>query len=113
MFLLILDVFNHRIFVVVRNCKRAVAVLPMRELGENFFLFDPFAGAGLDVLDQIRQRDGRMQAGQDVEVVLDAIDPVKMAVTVINDAPDVAEEVLAVVLLQHGRAVFRGKHAVV
>jgi hypothetical protein len=54
-----------------------------------------------------------MQAAENVNVILNAVDAVKMAVAVLDDAPDVAEEVFPALLLEDGRSVFRGKHNVV
>ena len=109
MFFLTLDVFNHRVLVIVRNGERAVAILPMREIRKDAVLFDPTTGAGFDVFDQISQRDGRMNLGHDVNVIFHAADAVEVAVFVFQDAPGVAEQVVASVGEQHAFPVLRGE----
>ena len=54
-----------------------------------------------------------MQAGEDVKVVFHSVDPIQVAPTVLDNAPDVAEEVVASFLPEHGPAVLGGKHDVV
>src|SRR2546427_6818156 len=73
----------------------------------------PFAGADLDVFDQVRRTDCRMYRGQDVQVVFNAIDPVEMALFVFEDAPGVAEQVFAVFGEQRGDALFGRKDDVI
>jgi len=54
-----------------------------------------------------------MQAAENVNVIVDAVDAVKMAVAVLDDAPDVAEQVFPAVAYEDRRAVLGGKHDVV
>ena len=72
-------------------------------------LLRPPAGAGLDVLDQVRQRHRRMQAGQDVNVVFHPVDAVKMAILVLQNTPGVAEQVRTPSRRQYRRTILRGK----
>ena len=54
-----------------------------------------------------------MQAAEDVNMILHAVDAVKMAVAVLNDAPDVAKEVFPAVGLEDGRPVFCREYDVI
>src|SRR6266567_1859348 len=111
--LLAFNVFDYGIFVPVRDGEYAVTVLPMCKGREHVSRFDPFAGADLDVFDQVRRTDCRMYRGQDVQVVFDAIDAVEMALFVFEDAPSVAEQVFAVFGEQRGDALFGRKDDVI
>lgn len=95
MFLLPFDVFNHRVLVAVRNRESTVTLLPMIEARENVVLFNPTAGADFDVFYQSGQRNGGMDFGQNVKVIFHAADSVQMAIFVFQNAPDVAEQVVA------------------
>ena len=74
MLLLVLDVFDDAILVVIGMSERAITVLPIRETRERLLFFDPFIARHLEVFDQFRQTDRGMQAGEDVKVILDAIE---------------------------------------
>jgi hypothetical protein len=54
-----------------------------------------------------------MQAGEDVDMVLTAVDPVEVAFAVLQDTPDVPEEVLATVRPEDRLTVLRGKDDVI
>jgi hypothetical protein len=54
-----------------------------------------------------------MQTGQDVNMVLDTTNAIKVAILVFQDAPGVAEEILPLVSGQSGRPVLCGKDDVI
>ena len=105
MLLLAFNVFDYGIFVPVRDGEYAVTVLPMCEVGKHGVLFDPTAGAYFDLLHQIRQANRRMQAGQDVNVVFNTVDPVEMTVLIFQYAPDVTKQLFSFVGRQDRDAV--------
>ena len=88
-----LDVFDQPGFIVVRNRKGCVTVLPMSESREGTLLADPFRGCDLDVLDQFRQRHGGVKSCKDVHMVPCAAHPIEVALTVLNDPLDVSVQV--------------------
>jgi len=81
--------------------------------GKRAFSLNHLLVLGLDLFDQVSQANGRMQAGEQVKMVLRAVDAVKMAAPVFQDAPDVSEETLALGRHQRRHAVFRRKDDVV
>ena len=113
MFLLIFDVFNQRIFFAHGMRERAITFLPMTELREHVVLLDPFCAAGLYGLDQIRQRNRRMNRSQNVNVVFHAIQPEQMAIVVFDNPPDVAKQIFAARFIKHTLAVFRRENDVI
>ena len=80
------DVFDHRVFVAVRHRKRPVTILPMREIRKQGVVFDPCAGADLDVLHQIGEGNGWVKARQNVNVVFHAVNAVEVTIFVLQDA---------------------------
>jgi hypothetical protein len=108
-----LDVFDQVIDVAPGARKGGVSLRPVRKAFEDGVLFDPERRAGLNLLHEIRQADRRMQAAKNVKVIFHSIDTVKMAVSVLDDAPYVAEEVISALARENVRAVFGGKHDVV
>lgn len=113
MFFLPFDVFNHRVFVTVRDRECAVTLLPMIEAGENVVLFNPTAGADFDVFYQIGQRNGGMNLGQNMDMIFHAADSVKMAIFIFQNAPGVAEKVITFVGEEHTLPVLRREDDVV
>ena len=113
MFFLPLDVFDQVVDVALGARKRGVSLLPVRKPFEHRVLFDPERRAGLDVLHEVRQADSGVQASEDVKVILRAVGAVKMATAVLDDAPNVAEELFAAVAPKNRCAVFGGKDDVV
>ena len=107
MFLLIFNVFDHRIFVVVRNGERTVPVLPMCERGKQTVLLDPFGGTGLDGFDQVRNACSGVKAGQNMHMVFDTVDAIQVAVQVFQNAPNVTEKTVPFVSHQSGHPIFR------
>ena len=97
----------------MRDGERAVAILPMGEIWEDTLLLDPTARGSLDVLHQISQGDGWMNLRQDVNVILYAADPVEVTVLVFQNAPSVAEEIIAPVCQQHPFAILRREDDVI
>ena len=78
MFGLVFDILDQSIFVADRTRKRAISVLPMFERRKHIARLDPIRRACLDFLHEICQCDHWMQDGQNVKVVFDATDSVKM-----------------------------------
>jgi hypothetical protein len=75
--------------------KGPVTVLPVRELFEDLIFFDPLRRTGLDLLDEICQTEGWMQTGQKMDMVIDPIQPVEMALLILDDPPEVTKEISA------------------
>ena len=67
----------------------------------------------LYVLEESCQADRGVQASEDVKMIFHTVDAVKMAMTVLHDAPNVAEKVFAAVALENRCPVLGGKHDVV
>ena len=105
MFDLALDVFDQGVSVPPRAGERAVALLPAFELGKDPLLLDPHAGRDLEIFHQTSQRDHWMERGEDVDVILHAADAVEMAVLVLQDAPEVAEQIVAAGSVQNPASV--------
>jgi hypothetical protein len=113
MLFLSLDVTDQAIQIVLAAGEGAVSLLPVRELVEHGVFLNPKRRAGLDVFDEIGQADGGVQAAEDVKMILHAVDTIKMAVPLLDDAPDVAEEVLPAVALEDRRPVSRREDDVI
>jgi len=84
---------------------------------EKFFehrvVLDPERRPSLDLFHEIRQADRGVQASEDVEMICHTVDAVKMATAVLDDAPNVAEELFAAVAVENGCPVLGRKHDVV
>lgn len=93
--------------------ERAITFLPMAKLRKNFVLFDPFCAADFHGLDQIRQRNRRVNRSQNVNMVFNAVQPEQMAIMVFYDAPDVTKQILAARFIQNTFAIFRRKNDVI
>ena len=65
----------------------------------------PGTGASLNFLDQIRQRDRRMQAGKNVEMIFNAIDSKRMAVPILQNSMDVCIQLTPNVFVKDGSPV--------
>jgi len=113
MFFLSLDVLNEPVVITERTRESSIALLPVGKPLEHGILLDPPRGTGLDLLDEIGQADRGMETGEDVKVVLDPIDAIKMAVAVVDDSPDVSKQVGAAALVENRRAVFGREHDVI
>jgi len=113
MLLLSPDVFDQIIDVAPGARKRGVSLLPVRKAFEHRVILDPMRRASFDVLHKIRQADGGVQAADDVKVVLHTIDTVKVAVAVLDDAPNVAEGVFAAVRPEGRLTVLCGEDDVI
>ena len=113
MFLLPRDVFNQAIKFALRMRECRVSLLPIREHRKNGMFFDPVGCACLNVLDQVGETHGEMKAGEDVHVVLNTTDAIKVALSVFQDAPDIAEKLFATGCLQNGLTALGGKHDVI
>lgn len=67
----------------------------MGESRKRAFHGDPARGCKLDVLHQICEWNRRVQAGENVHVVFRPADAIEVALVVLNDSPNVPEQVLA------------------
>jgi hypothetical protein len=113
-FLLTLNVLDEAWQILLRTCERSVPFLPVGKPLEDPVLFDPAGRARLNVFNQIGQADGRMQAGENMQVILYPVNAVKVPITVLNNSPDVAEQVRAAVRGEEDRgAVLGGKDNVI
>ena len=108
-----LDGFDPVVDVALGAGKRGVPLLPARKPLEHRVRFDPEHRACLDVLHEIRQADAGRQAAENVKVILHAINAVKMALAVLDDAPKVAEKVFAAVSPENRPPAFGRKDDVV
>ena len=106
MLFLMFYIFDNAIFCVDSARERAVSVLPVVKGGKDVVFFDPFGGGNLDLFDQIRQRDRRVQAGEQMDVIFDAADAVEVAVPLFDDAPDIFVKIIAVFFQQNGLSIF-------
>jgi len=95
MLLLTFDVFRQAFLFAdgMRECR--IAILPAKPARKNILSPNPGGGGVLHLLDVFRDGDARMNVREDVRVVLDGIDAVKVAVEVVVDAPEVAKKFLA------------------
>jgi hypothetical protein len=76
MFYLPLDVFNQRVNIPFGMRERAIPVLPMRERSKHRFFLNPERRARFDVLDEIRQIHGWMEARKDVQMIFGSVNAV-------------------------------------
>src|SRR5438094_7175187 len=100
------DVFDHCVFVIVRHGKRTVTILPMREFRKHGVVFDPRAGADLNIFDQVREGNSWVQACQNVNVVFHAANAIEVTIFVFQYAPGVTEKVFPFVRAQCRHAIF-------
>ena len=110
---LVLDVFDQTVNLALRASERPVALLPMGESLENLLLFNPKRGARFNLLDKVGEADGGMKAGENMQVVIHAVDAIKVTLAISDDPGDVAKEVFTAVLRKGRRSVLRGKNDVV
>jgi hypothetical protein len=75
---------------------------PVREFLEDCLVLDPVRGPGFDLLNEIGQADGGMEAGEYVNVIIHAVDAIKVALAVSDDARDVTKEVFAAIRVGAG-----------
>ena len=54
-----------------------------------------------------------MQAGGDVQVIIHTIDAIEVALPIFDNAPNIAEKILAPFHQEHGPSVLRGKYDVI
>ena len=80
---------------------------------KHLFSLIHLAAAGLDGLDQIREANRRMQRGQDVNMVFNPVETEHMTFVILDDAPDVAEQIFAARFVQHALAIFRREDDVI
>ena len=64
-------------------------------------------------MNQIRKRHGRMQGSQNVHVIFDAIDSVKMALFVFQKSPDVSEQILTRTHIQNRSSILSRKYEMI
>ena len=110
---MLLDVVNDTVEVAARASECSVSLLPVRESFEHRVLFDPTRRARLDVLHKIGQAHRGVEAGEKMQVILDAINAVKVSVAVSDDSPDIAEKFGAAVRAEDWGAVLGGKDDVI
>src|ERR1051326_4762815 len=67
----------------------------------------------LDVLHEIGQAHSRMQAGENMKMILYAIDAINVSVTIADDAANVAEEFLSAFRREDTAAVLGRKYNVI
>ena len=67
MLFLSLDVFDQIVDIAPGAGEGGISLLPVRKAFEHAVLFDPECRAGLDLLHEIRQADGGMQAAKNVQ----------------------------------------------
>ncbi len=92
MFLLIFDVFNQCAFFLDRQRKGSIAVLPMSKVKKHLILLDPTRASDFDVLHEVAQSQAWMQAGENMNVIFNTVDAIKMGVLVLDNSPDVFVE---------------------
>ena len=85
--------------------KRPIALLPMRKPGECAAFFDPMRRSRFYVFNKIRKADGGMETCENVQMVPNATNPVRVAVVILNDPPDVSGKIIAAGMIQNGFAV--------
>lgn len=95
--LLILDIFNQTVLLFDGVGERAISLLPAVEVFKEFLPLNDISCGELDVLDEIGQGHRRMKVGHDVEMILDSIDPVYVALVAFEYAGYVTEEYIAVI----------------
>ncbi len=100
MLLLIFDVFDEVVFGAKGVGESAVPILPAAEIGEQPRVFDVVIAGEFDVFDERGKRNRRVEVGDDVEVVFNAVDAVQVAILVFQNAPDVFEQLRTALLLQ-------------
>jgi hypothetical protein len=54
-----------------------------------------------------------MQTGKDMNMIVHAVNAIKVAAAVLDNARDISEEVFTTVLREHGCSVLGGKHNVI
>jgi len=85
--------------------ERPIAFLPMLKRLEPLARLHPGTGACFNFLDQIRQRNRRMQAGKNVEMIFNAIDAKRMAVPVLQNPMDICIQLTPIVFMKDGSPV--------
>ena len=110
---LVLHVLDQRVLLSRRMRERAVAFLPALERLKDAAILDPLGRGYFDVLHKISQRHGWMETAENVNVILDAADSVKMTFLVLCDAPNVTKQIFATRCIQRALTIFRREHDVI
>lgn len=74
-----------------------VAVLPTGKLWKNMPASNPDRGGCLDLRHEIGKGQRGVQADQQMNVIIDAADPLEVGSARLDNAPDIAEQILTAV----------------
>lgn len=96
-FLLVLHIFDQSVFRFDGIRESTVTILPAAKVGKEFVVLDKLRGGKFDVLDEIRKRNRRMKMRNNMEMVVNAVDPVQMTFLVLQNAGNVTKKLIALV----------------
>jgi hypothetical protein len=113
MLFLVFYVFNDDILFSGGMRERTVTFLPGRKFWKIASGFHPKAAGDLDVFDVIGQGQRRMQIGENVQVVIRAVDAVEVAALLFNNAENVIVKFTAIVFWKGVFPVFGTKNDMV
>nr|WP_240596733.1 hypothetical protein [Rhodohalobacter barkolensis] len=93
---LIFNVLDQSRFIPHVMSKYTISFLPTFEFGKQILPFDKITAGQFNILNQIRQRNRRVQVYQDMNMVFSSVNAVKITPILFENAPNVFVEQLAV-----------------
>ncbi len=113
MLFLVFDVVHQSLLCFNGFCESRIATLPTIKLWEDPFIFDKITACQFDILDQSSRRNCGMDMRQNMQMILHSIDPIEMAVFIIEQLVDVGKKSFPLILNQGGLSVFGRKDKMV
>src|SRR5665213_3303652 len=110
MFLLVLNVTNHRAKLGTRIRKRAESFLPRKSSRRPMFLIDEFRRTGFYIADQIGKRHVRLDADEHVQVIRHIVYGNQFLLFPRDNAGDVFLKFVIVLRLNEALPAFNGEH---